>query len=218
MEYSIIFLSITLANLLAWLSPGPNMIAVISASATQGRTFGLLTGLGLSASATLWAALAVWGIEVFFEIFPNMVFTLRLMGVAYLSWLGLRLLKSTLTNRSTHLDIEQQKQSKQKQKAKAFMNGFLISASNPKAALFYGSILTTLVPENAPTALLISIVCLCSLLAIICHSITATIFSTPAVMRKFKRMQGSITTLMGTMFLALGIAVAIDTLRQKVHP
>lgn len=60
--------SIILVNVLAWLTPGPNMLAVMSAAMAHGRRAGLMTGFGLAAAATIWAALAMLGVAVLFEI------------------------------------------------------------------------------------------------------------------------------------------------------
>lgn len=59
MDTVVMLLSIALVNLLAWLTPGPNVIAVMSASVRNGRRHGVLTGLGLSACAVLWANHAI---------------------------------------------------------------------------------------------------------------------------------------------------------------
>ena len=72
---------------LAWLSPGPNMLAVASVSVSKGRRAGVATALGLALGGLVWATLTIMGAATAFELFPNAVLAFRLMGASYLIWL-----------------------------------------------------------------------------------------------------------------------------------
>ncbi|MEQ9334280.1 LysE family transporter [Thalassobaculum sp.] len=210
MDLLVILSSIVLANLIAWITPGPNMIAVMSASLTGGRRAGLLTGLGLSAGATVWAGLAVLGVATLFELFPNALLALRLAGAGYLLWLGFRSLRAALLDDTSGLVASVGSA----RTPRAFRTGLLVSLTNPKAALFFGSILTAFVPIDASPALLGGIVALCAVLAVTCHSVTATLFSAGRVIRAFERMRRTATALFGVVFAGLGLAVAWDSIRR----
>ena len=210
MELFSVYLSITLINLAAWITPGPNSVAVVSASMTGGRINGLLTGLGISAANLLWAALAIFGVDTLFSLFPNLILTLRLLGASYLLWLGFNALYKAYTNKTKLLSVKQTHSNNYR----AFLNGFLVCTTNPKAALFYGSILTAFVPENTTATVLASIVLLCGLLGIILHSITATVFSTKLVMQKFQQSQRLISVVFGLVFTGFGGGIMCKTLRQ----
>lgn len=204
------FASIVLVNLIAWITPGPNMVAVVTASLTRGRRAGLFTGLGLSAGATVWACLAMLGVAALFELFPNAVLALRLAGACYLGWLGLKSLRAALgadAGRPAAPD-------RTGRPGRAFRTGLLVSLTNPKAALFFGSVLTAFVPADASAGQLAGIVALCAALAVACHSITATVFSTDGVTRFFERSRRGITALFGLAFAGLGAAVAWDSVRR----
>ena len=210
MDLLAILSPIVLVNLVAWITPGPNMIAVMSASLTGGRRAGLLTGLGLSAGAFVWAGLAVLGVATLFELFPNALLALRLAGAGYLLWLGFRSLRAALRGDTSGLAASAGSARPQH----AFRTGLVVSLTNPKAALFFGSILTAFVPIDASPALLGGIVVLCAVLAVACHSITATLFSACAVVRAFERMRRTATALFGMVFAGLGLAVAWDSVRR----
>lgn len=102
----------------------------------------------------------------------------------------------------------------EKRKRRAFISGFLICATNPKAAFFFGSILTAFVPENMSTEFLFSIVLWSGVLGVVLHSITATVFSTRAVVQKFQKTQRLISVGFGVIFTGFGLAVAYDTLTR----
>lgn len=202
--------SIVVVNLVAWITPGPTMIAVMSASLADGRRAGLLTGFGLSAGATIWAGLAVLGVAALFELFPTALLALRIAGAGYLLWLGFKSLRSALRSDAGGFAAAVGAT----RSRRAFRTGLLVSLTNPKAALFFGSILTAFVPHDASPALLAGIVGLCAVLAVICHSVTATVFSTRGVVRAFDHMRRLATAAFGVVFAGLGMAVAYDSVRR----
>ncbi|MEX0320412.1 MAG: LysE family translocator [Ruegeria sp.] len=203
-------LAFLVVNVLAWITPGPNMIAVISASLSGGLRAGLATAAGLALASVIWAALAVLGVSVLFELFPWAVQALRLAGAAYLLWLGVRSLRSALQD--TPLDAPDRAHLSGR---KAFRRGLLVSMGNPKAALFYGSILTAFVPAHASAPVLTGVVVVCGVLAMLLHTITATLFSTPQAMAAFARGRRAIDALLGLILTGLGGVVIWSVLRRS---
>ncbi len=203
--------AIVLVNVIAWLTPGPNMIAVASASLEHGRKHGIATGLGLACAAFVWAVFAVLGVAVLFELFPTAVLFLKLAGAVYLIWLGVKNLKTGLAKENdVALSVRQIRSI-----ASSFRSGFIISMTNPKAALFFGSIMTTFIPEAAPISFLILIILLSGMLGVVLHSITATVFSTRPAMRLFASWKRRISVVIGAAFIGLGTSVAVSALRRS---
>lgn len=206
---------ITLGNIalvltLGWLTPGPNMLAVISASVNNGRKSGVAIGAGLAFGGALWALLAVTGVSTLFDLFPNLFFSLRLAGAGYLIWLGTKMLKKSKdTDDRYRMDPRSDLHG-----WKAFRTGFLVTVTNPKAALFFGSILTAFVPISAPMWLLAAIVVLCWVQGMLGHFITATVFSTVTVINKMQRAGNAINMVFGAVFCAFGLGVAYDAIRR----
>lgn len=202
--------AIVAVNLAAWITPGPNMLAVIAASLAGGRVQGIATGAGLAAAATLWALAAVLGVATMFELFPQVAVALKLAGAAYLVWLGARSLRTALRQGASMETARLAPASL----LRAFRTGFLVSMTNPKAALFFGSVMTAFVPVAAPGWFLAAVVALCGVLAILLHAITATVFSTDVALRAFARGRRWISGLFGIAFLAMGAMVAHAALRR----
>lgn len=210
MEVLVTLFAVAAVNVLAWLTPGPNMIAVMSASLTQGRRHGILTGLGLSCAALLWTLLAVFGVTALFELFPHVVFWLKLAGASYLLWLGYKAICSAWRADGDAIEVTPTNT----KGTQAFVSGFLVSATNPKAALFFGSILTAFVPQDAAPIMLAAIVLVCLVVAVAGHTTTATVFSTGIAIRFFDRFKRRITMGFGLVFGGLGCAVAYDATRR----
>ncbi|MEM9471521.1 MAG: LysE family translocator [Pseudomonadota bacterium] len=206
MTYDIVFslATILLVNVLSWLTPGPNMLAVISASVSNGWRAGLITGLGINAGGLVWACMAVMGVTSLFELFPQFVLWFKLAGAGYLLWLGFKTLQKAVSVSVTSLTVEQSHLAGWT----AFRTGFLVIATNPKAALFFGSILTAFVPANAPAWYLSTVIVICMTVGLVGHTITATVFSSRTVVRRFQAAQRSINACFGVLFACLGLTVA----------
>ncbi|MBU6378265.1 MAG: LysE family translocator [Gammaproteobacteria bacterium] len=131
-----IVVSVVVVNVIALLSPGPNMLAVISASVSHGRRNGILTGLGIALGNTIWVTLAMFGAVALFELFPYFVTTLKLLGAAYLIWLGYKALRAAIVFQPAELALHDS----HLKGWLAFRTGLLTTATNPKPALFFGSI------------------------------------------------------------------------------
>ncbi len=202
--------TIILVSILAWITPGPNMFAVITSSLKHGRQHGLVTGLGLACGALIWATLALLGVAILFDLFPTAVLFLKLSGAAYLVWLGINSIKNA-RKRSNTLDLESPHIPTWK---KAFSMGFTVSMTNPKAALFYGSVMATFVPVTAPNWFFVLVVVISGMLAVILHSITATLFSTDIAIQFFDRFKHAISYVFGAIFITLGSFIAYDALRR----
>jgi threonine/homoserine/homoserine lactone efflux protein len=202
--------TVALINILSWLTPGPNMLAVISASISNGRRAGIMTGLGLNMGDFVWACAAVMGVVTLFELFPHWVLAFRFLGAAYLLWLGLKALNSAVSGGRMSLTVE----ASPHQGRGAFRTGFIVMATNLKAALFFGSILTAFVPANALVWLSAAIVAICVTVGLVGHTITATVFSSRLVVEKFQSAPRSINACFGALFTALGLGVAWDACRR----
>ena len=201
MSLEVVIALITI-NMLAWLTPGPNMLVIISA-ATQSRRDGYITALGVGLGGVIWGLLAVSGVAIVFELFPKAALALRLLGAGYLIWLGYKAWRSTapadIATRATPTP---------------FKTGLLVMMTNPKAVLYFGSILTAFVPPHAPFWVLLLIVAMGSVQAILQHFITASVFSAPPVQRWFKATHRAMQRAFGTLYIALGLGVAVDAARK----
>ena len=197
--------AIAAINVLGWLTPGPNMLVIIS-HATRSRKAGYITALGVVSGGFIWALLALSGVAIIFELFPGFVFFLRLLGAGYLIWIGYKSIRYAGQSAASAPAARHPRQT--------FLRGFLVVLTNPKAIIFFGSILTALTPPDAPLALLVSIIALTVTQGLIQHFITAMIFSAPPVQRWFKATHRTMQRLFGTLYIALGLGVAVDAAKR----
>ena len=80
----------------AYLLPGPDMILLLQTGARQGRGAALATAIGLGIVRGCHVALAALGLAALFKAAPWTFEVVRLAGAAYLLWIGIQCLRSTL--------------------------------------------------------------------------------------------------------------------------
>ena len=199
-------------NVLGWLSPGPNMLAVASVSISKGRRAGVATSLGLASGGLVWATLTILGAATVFELFPSAVLAFRLMGASYLIWLGLKYLRNAKSGQGAVMPLAKVDYTNWA----AFRTGFIVNMTNPKAMLFFSSVFAAFIPASAPFWVWCVILLFSQTQAFVQHCITVWLFSTDAVMSRMQKGQRRVNAVIGTLYCGLGIGVALDALLRRV--
>jgi threonine/homoserine/homoserine lactone efflux protein len=131
------------ASLLLVLTPGPNMIYLISRSICQGRKAGVISLLGVVAGFFVHLFAAAAGLTAVFLAVPMAYEALKWAGALYLLWLAWQAVKP-----GARSPFEAQ-QLPPDSSRKLVLMGFLTSALNPKIAVFYLSVLPQFIsPEH----------------------------------------------------------------------
>ncbi|MEU7749277.1 LysE family translocator [Nonomuraea sp. NPDC050022] len=128
-------LGIALVSLGMVLTPGPNMIYLVSRSITQGRRAGLISLIGVALGFTVYLTATCLGLTAIFAYVPAAYTVLKLAGAAYLLWLAWNAVKpgGTSAFEPRELAIEPPR--------KLFAMGLLTCLLNPKIAILYLSLL-----------------------------------------------------------------------------
>ncbi|MGI6246738.1 MAG: LysE family translocator [Pseudochelatococcus sp.] len=202
---------LTLAGvmLLACISPGPDFIAVTSHS-LLGRRFGLGAALGVGAACAIWAALAVFGFGVVLSRISWAYDILRLVGAAYLVYLGLRMLHG-LRHGGGVPEVTQAEVGESGRAAALWPSarrGFLVGMTNPKSAAFFGSLFVTVLPVGAPHGVYAATVAIVAGVALGWFSTLAVIFSSRSVRKVYARLRRPFDALMGAALIGLGVRLA----------
>lgn len=129
------FVGLALVALGMVLTPGPNMIYLVSRSICQGPVAGLISLGGVFVGFVFYMLLAAFGITAVIMAVPYAYDALRLVGAAYLGWLAWQALRPG--GRSAFQVRELPKDSPRK----LFVMGLVTNLLNPKAAVMYLSLL-----------------------------------------------------------------------------
>jgi threonine/homoserine/homoserine lactone efflux protein len=131
------------ASLVVILTPGQDMILVMSRSIGQGPRAGIVTAAGVSVGLVGHTLLATLGLGALLHASEVLFQVLKLIGAAYLVYLGLRLLR-------TAADRHRLQTVAKRSLPCLFVEGALSNLSNPKIALFYFAFLPQFVSASAP--------------------------------------------------------------------
>lgn len=204
-----ILFPIAVIQFVGWAVPGPNHLTIITASVTTGRAAGLKAAMGIAAGALTWSVIAVSGIAVVFELFPSIYVALRLFGAGYLIYLGVNAFRAVRKGGMFNLDAS----AKSPATYAPFRTAYVVMMTNPKAVLFFGSILTAFIPPDSSGWLMVIIVIQIGLLGALLNALAAYFFSSTGFMRAFQAAGIWMSILFGALFSALGALVAWDVIR-----
>ncbi len=124
------------------LSPGPNMIYLVSRSICQGRKAGLISLGGVAVGFVIYVLCAAFGITALITAAPFAYGALRIAGAAYLAWLAWQALRPGGSSPFKVRDLPADSP------RKLFLMGLLTNLLNPKAAVFYLSLLPQFVDRS----------------------------------------------------------------------
>ena len=130
------------ASIVLIVTPGQDMILVMSRSIAQGSAAGVATAAGVSVGLVGHTLLATLGLGAILRTSEWLFVLLKLAGAAYLVYLGVQLLRT----RSQQLTATV---SAQRSLARLFADGALSNVSNPKIAIFYFAFLPQFVAPDA---------------------------------------------------------------------
>jgi threonine/homoserine/homoserine lactone efflux protein len=192
------------------LTPGPNMIYLVSRSISQGRVAGLISLAGVALGFVVYMLCAAFGITALVLAVPYAYDALRFGGAAYLVYLAWQAVRPG--GRSPF----QVKGLPKDSPRKLFMMGLLTNLLNPKIAVMYLSLLPQFISPEQGSVLVQSIVLgftqivvsvsVNSVIAVMAGSIAVFLATRPRwmVMQRW---------LMGTVLGGLAVRMAFESRR-----
>ncbi|MEJ5978735.1 LysE family translocator [Novosphingobium sp. PS1R-30] len=206
------------ANLIAFalialgmvLTPGPNMVYLISRSICQGRVAGLISLGGVALGFLFYMLCAAFGITTLVLAVPYAYDAIRLAGAAYLLWLAWQALRpggrSPFEVRELPVDGPR----------KLFLMGFLTNLLNPKIAVMYLSLLPQFI-DPARGSVLTQALALGSTQIVISVLVNAAIALSAASIATFLTQRPTWAVvqrwLMGTVLAGLAVRMATEARR-----
>jgi threonine/homoserine/homoserine lactone efflux protein len=158
---------------LALISPGPDFAVVTRLSIVAGRRAGLWAAAGVATAIGIYVLISVLGMALVLAAVPGLARVLAVVGAVYLAWLGVQCLHS-------------RGQLPQAQGAppgrRRFVTGLLTNLLNPKAMLYFGSVLSQAVKPGLATADIALLWTVLVAESFVWFALVATLFSSRAVL------------------------------------
>ncbi|WP_313210311.1 LysE family translocator [Stenotrophomonas sp.] len=193
------------------LTPGPNMIYLISRSICQGRTAGLISLGGVALGFLVYLVCAALGITALLMAVPHAYDVLRFAGAAYLLYLAWQALRpggrSPFQLRTLNHDSPR----------RLFGMGLFTALLNPKIAVMYLSLLPQFIQPHGHGSVMVQSVVLGLVQIATSVSVNALIVLAAGSIATFlagrPRWQTVQRGLMGTVLGALAVRMLVDARR-----
>lgn len=199
-----LFASVALVHLLAAMSPGPSFAVCVRTAASDGFGTALAISLGFGFGAGLWAAGAMAGLALVFELVPVLFIALKVLGGAFLIYIAV------VTWRHAPEPLPQPGDSAPPGPWAAMRFGFLTYASNPKPAIFFGAVFVGLVPAETPVWMRAALVAVIVVNEALWYVLVGRVFSLATARAVYGRAKAWVDRIFAGMIAAFGLKIALS--------
>ncbi len=200
-----LFLTIIGIHLAAAISPGPAFVVSVRIAVSDGFNNAAALAVGFGLGAAVWAAAAMTGIALLFELVPALFTGLKLVGAVFLLFLAFMMWRHA----RDPMELDSIEPTKQRTALGAARLGFLTFLSNPKSAVFFGAIFIGLVPPETDLLWQAAIVAVIFTNETLWYVVVARVFSTARARTIYARAKAWIDRLFGTVLALLGAKIAL---------
>lgn len=131
-------------------TPGPDTALVTKNALIYGRRAGLATSFGVASGLLVWTIASALGIAAVVHASATAYETLKLIGAAYLVWLGIQALRSA----GRHATARGEAPGRRPLDARrGFRQGLISNLANPKVAVLFTSLLPQFIGGGQPVLL-----------------------------------------------------------------
>jgi RhtB (resistance to homoserine/threonine) family protein len=188
-------------------APGPDTALVVRNALFGGRRLALATSVGVTCGLAVWSVAAAIGVAAVLRRSEPAFTALKLVGAAYLIWLGIQALRLAWSGRKAPAASSATRPGAAR---KGLRQGFLSNLSNPKIAAFFTSFLPQFASDGGGFATLLAlglIFCLMTLAWLVGYAFFVA--KAGDVLRR-PRVNRVIESVTGTVLIAFGIRLATE--------
>ena len=192
-------------HLLVVASPGPAFLAVSRTAISSSRAAGVVAASGMATGALIWAIATLFGLHILFAKAPWLYDAMRLGGAAYLIYLGVGMLRSAWRGERIASDGAVATTGR-----RTFLRSLGVQLSNPKAAVFFGSIFVALLPAAPPLWVKGGALAILGVNEFGFYALVAVVLSTPRAQRIYGNAKRGLDALFGGFLTVLGLKLALS--------
>jgi len=146
-------LAFLVASILFIQVPGPSLLFTIGRALTVGRRDALLSVVGNSIGLVGQVACVALGLGALVAASAEAYTTLKLVGAAYVVWLGVQAIRHRADARVAMAAADGEAATRPPAPTwRSVWTGFLVGATNPKSIVFFAAFLPQFVDAGAPAA------------------------------------------------------------------
>lgn len=197
------FVSLGVLWFIAAATPGPNFFAVIHTAVEKGRGASLAAVMGVVVGTAAWALAGFFGLQALFAVFPSAATAIKLLGGAYLIWIGIGMWRSAGKSGAVS-------QPSVPNVRRAFLFGLSTNLANPKTAAFAASLFAVALPSGSSVAVSLLAVGLVCLISLLWYAVVAFVGSTVPFQRAYARVRRLLMRATGVIFAGYGTRLIVQ--------
>ncbi|MEM6666946.1 MAG: LysE family transporter [Pseudomonadota bacterium] len=192
----------------ALMLPGPDFVGVVRSATTRGLRAGLWTTAGVMLGLGFYSSLSLIGLSAVLLEYQWLAWAVRLLGGAYLCWLGIRL----MLTRAQGIEIDGDRPN-----GNPLVFGILVTLTNPKAVVLFSSVFATAVTDTTPVWLLGLMVVIVMASAFVWYALVTLFMVSGPVLAAIGRARHWVERVAGACFLLVGGRIMADA-RNPLTP
>ncbi|MCA3555038.1 LysE family translocator [Aestuariivirga sp.] len=192
-------LPVGLIQLLAVISPGPSFLITARTAVAQSRLDGIKVALGLGAGTVIWSSAALFGLNAVFHAAPVLFMGMKVAGAAFLLYIAYKIFR--------HAAQPLNMGGGAGAAGNPFLKGFLTQITNPKVAVFFGSIILAVLPAEIPPWMTVALVAIFTFNEVCWYTVVALFFGSTPVRAFYLGAKVWIDRVTGLFLGALGLRV-----------
>ncbi|MDK4713472.1 LysE family translocator [Rhizobium sp. CNPSo 4039] len=191
-----------IAYIIAVVSPGPAIMAIIGTSMTHGRKAGMTISLGIFGGSMTWAIAAAAGLATLLQTYAMALEVLKIFGGIYLLYLAYKAFRAVRAGGELPTATMEQKTPSFKS---LILRGYGIHVTNPKAIFAWLAIIALGMPQGAPASVAVLIIALCGTTGLLAFTGYAILFSTSHALKVYRNARRWIEGAMAGFYCFAGI-------------
>lgn len=204
MDLTISLLAVLAIYLPALMLPGPDFVAVVRTTLVHGAAQGIRAALGVALGLSMFATLSLVGLAALLAQAEGLAFAVKLVGGAYLIYLGIKLIRAAPHS----LDVTAGAEDAPAQSSlRGVLFGLSVTLTNPKAVVLFASVFATAVPAEAPSWFLALLVAIAGGAALVWYTTVALVLAAPPILARLQRARQWIDRAAGAGFILIGLAI-----------
>ncbi|PSU46465.1 threonine transporter [Photobacterium frigidiphilum] len=206
-------LTLVTVHIIALMSPGPDFALVVQNAGRYGRQTGIAIALGLSLGILLHSILSLTGASLLIHQQPTLFALLQAAGGSYLLWLGVGAVRSVLMpifRPTAHTETVTAPQSIISNRKQALVKGFTTNILNPKALVFFISLLSTIVPVDMSISGKITAIAILWITSFLWFAMLAWLLTGKRLQQKIQQWTPYIDGICGVLFVTIGSMILLN--------
>jgi threonine/homoserine/homoserine lactone efflux protein len=196
--------------------PGPDLALIVSHSLARGVRAGVWCSVGIAAAGFIQTALVAFGLGHLLQRMPAVADAVRLVGAAYLMWIGIRML---VKSRRPAEGASDAPRGVDRETAYGWLaRGLINNLLNPKALLFFSLFLPQFVTMQGE-AMPLQLVLLGTILTVVVMAVNVGVaWAAGSIRRAFKpsdRFDRLGTRVLGVVFVGLAFRMVFQEARAR---